>query len=126
MKRSLALAVVALAAALPFGAAHAHGNVAIRVDTPEFGIRIGTPFPVYPPPVVVAPAPVYAPPPVIYAPPPVIYAPPRVIYAPPPRVVVPAPVYYGPPALLPPGHYRKHYKVKHHDGHGWGRHWYDD
>lgn len=109
MNKSLALTAVALAAALPLGAAQAHGNVAIRVDTPEFGIRIGTPFPVYPPPVIIAPAPVYAPPPVIYAPP--------------PRVIVPAPVYYyGPPAFLPPGHYRKHYKVKYYKG----RDWYDD
>jgi hypothetical protein len=112
MKKSLALAAVALAAALPLGAAHAQGNVAIRVDTPDFGIRIGTPFPVYPPPVIVAPAPVYAPPPVIYAPP--------------PRVIVPAPVYYVPPVFHPPGHYRKHYKFKHYDRHDRRRDWYDD
>lgn len=113
MNKSLALTAIALAAALPFGAAQAHGNVAIRVDTPEFGIRIGTPFPVYPPPVIVAPAPVYAPPPVIYAPP--------------PRVIVPVPVYYGPPAFHPPGHYRKHYRVKHDKVKYYkGRDWYDD
>jgi len=105
MKRSLALVAVALAAALPVGAAQAHGNVAISVDTPDFGIRIGTPFPVYAPPVVVAPAPVYVPPPVIYAPP--------------PRVIVPAPVYYGPPAFRPPGHYRKYHKIKHYRDRDW-------
>lgn len=122
MKRTLAIIAVALAAAAPLGAAQAHGNVAIRVDTPDFGIRIGTPFPVYAPPVVVAPAPVYAPPPVIYTPPP------RVVYAPPPRVIVPAPVYYGPPAFYPPGHYRKHYKVKHYRDYRdyRGRDWHDD
>ena len=97
MRKSLALAAVALAAALPVGAAQAHGNVAISVDTPDFGIRIGTPFPVYPPPV---------------------------IYTPPPRVFVPAPVYYGPPAFYPPGHYRKHYKVKHYRDRD--RDWHDD
>lgn len=105
MKKSLALVAVALAAALPVGAAQAHGNVAISVDTPDFGIRIGTPFPVYPPPVIVAPAPVYVPPPVIYAPP--------------PRVIVPAPVYYGPPVFRPPGHYRKYHKVKHYRDRDW-------
>jgi hypothetical protein len=119
MKKSLALAAVALAAALPLGAAHAHGNVAIRVDTPDFGIRIGTPFPVYPPPVIVAPAPVYAPPPVIYAPPPAIYAPA-------PRVIVPAPVYYVAPGFRPPGHHRKHHKFKDYDRYDRVRHWYDD
>ena len=115
MNKSLAWAAVVLAAALPIGSAQAHGNVAIRIDTPEFGIRIGTPFPIDPPPVIVTPAPVYLPPPVIYVPP--------------PRVIVPAPVYYyyGPPAFRPPHHYRTHHKVKHYKvKYDKGRDWYDD
>jgi hypothetical protein len=73
-----AIAVASLAAAAPISAAYA-SDVIIRVDTPGFGFRIGTPvvpFPRYVAPVYV-PAPVYAPPPVVYVPPrvgpPVIY-----------------------------------------------------
>lgn len=69
-------------------------QVTFRVDTPEFGFRIGTP--VYPAPVLIGPAPVYAPPPVVYtAPPRVIYQPP-LAYAPPPVVIGPQPVYVVP------------------------------
>lgn len=74
-------------------------NVSIRVDTPEFGIRIGHPG-FRPPPVYVAPPPVFIPPPpVVYYPAPrVIYTPPpRVIYAPPPPVVYYPYPYYGRP-----------------------------
>lgn len=117
MKAALAaVAVTALAIAAPMGAAQASTNVTVRVDTPEFGIRIGSPVgiyapvPVYAPPVY-APAPVYTPAPV-YAPAPVV-VPPRVVYAP-PRVVVPAPVIY--PVVYPqPYRYvapHKHKKVK--------------
>jgi hypothetical protein len=73
-----AIAVASLAVAAPISAAQA-SNVMIRVDTADFGFRIGTPvvpYPRYAPPVYV-PAPVYAPPPVVYLPPrvvvPVVY-----------------------------------------------------
>lgn len=94
------------------GSVQAQPTVSVRVDTPEFGIRIGQPPVRYGVPVVVAPAQV-AYPPVIYAPaghpriqyPPVVY--PRVIH---PRVIHPrvidprvfypgvayAPIGYGP------------------------------
>lgn len=86
MKKSLAIAaaVLGLAAAAPISSALAH-PVAVRVDAPHFGIRIGVPVPpiFIPAPVVIAPAPVYAPPPRVYAPAPIyapapVYAPPRV------------------------------------------------
>jgi hypothetical protein len=86
----LAAAAVAALALVPVQRAAAQ-QVTVRVDTPEFGFRIGTP--IYPAPVVMAPAPIYAPPPVVYAPPP------PVVYAPPPRVMYP-PVVYGPPRVL--------------------------
>lgn len=70
--------------------------VTVRVDTPEFGIRIGQPV-FRPAPVIVAPAPVYVPPP-------------RVVYAPPPVIYAPHP-YYGP---------RHHHGHAHHR-HGWER-----
>ena len=111
MKAAIAaIALSAAAAAAPIGAAQAHTAITVGIETPAFGVRIGTPYvqvaPVYPAPVYV-PVPVYAPPPVVYAPPPVVFRPPvvyPVIYplAPPlakhrghphrqgPRVVVPA------------------------------------
>ena len=87
-----------ISAAMVSGAAVAQ-HVTVRIDAPEFGIRIGHPG--YPPPIFVAPAPVYVPPPV-YFPHPVVrypapvyhapvYLPPRVIYAPPPVVLYPYP-----------------------------------
>lgn len=106
MNMSLAVAAAAFVAALPVTSAHAHGNIAIRIDTPEFGIRIGAPAPAYPPPVMVAP---------VYAP--VIYLPLPVIHAPSPRVLLPAPIYdHAPPVYFPSGHDRKHYKIKHDRG----------
>lgn len=80
MKTKL-LAAFTVMGLLVCSASHASGpaTVSVRVDTPEFGIRIGHPG-FYPGPVVIVPPPVYVPPRVIYAPPPAIYAP--VIYAP--------------------------------------------
>jgi hypothetical protein len=110
----LAAGTMALAAVTPARAQ----NVTIRVDTPEFGIRIGHPG-YRPAPVIVAPAPVYVPPPPVYVPPPPVeyYPAPRVIYAPPPRVI-----YAPPPAVVyyPHPHYGRYYKHKHH------RHHHDD
>ncbi|MCU0949697.1 MAG: hypothetical protein MUC68_01215 [Burkholderiaceae bacterium] len=97
MRNALAIAAVALgtAAALP---ASAQG-VSVRVDTPEIGIRFGTPRP---PVYVAVPAPIYAPPPVFVTPrPPVAYYP-APIYAPPPRVVMLPP----PPVYVPYAHGR--------------------
>ena len=83
MKKSLAItaAVLGLAAAAPIGAALAH-PVSVRIDAPDFGIRIGVPVPR-----------VYIPAPVVVAPPPVVYAPPPRVYAPPAPVFYPAPYY---------------------------------
>lgn len=95
---SFIAAAAALAALIPLGAAHAN-DVAVRVDLPNVGIRIGTPpAHYYPAPVVVAPAP-------------------RVYYPPVP-VYVPAPVYrpyyyYGRP-------YYGHGHYYHGHGHGYG------
>ena len=87
MKKPLAITAVALGlvAAAPIGSALAH-PVSVRIDAPEFGIRIGVPTPR-----------VFVPAPVVYAPAPVVYAPPPVVYAPAPRVIAPAPVYYPAP-----------------------------
>jgi len=90
-----AIAVSAIALAAPIGAAHARTSVAVHVDAPAFGLRIGAPGLFFaPPPVVVHPVPAYVPPPV-YAPPiPVTYLP--------PRVVLRAPVVY--PVVYPHVH----------------------
>ena len=91
MKAALAaLALTAVALAAPISEAQAHGGVAIRVDTPGFGVRIGAPGP------IVAPWPPYAPP--VYVPAPV-YAPPAPVVYMPPRVVVQPPVIY--PVVVP-------------------------
>jgi len=80
MKAAIAaIALTVVATTAPIGAAHAHGGVAVRVDTPEFGIRIGAPFAI--------PGPVWG------------YGPPVPVYVPPP-VYVPAPVFYGPPHVV--------------------------
>jgi hypothetical protein len=113
VKSIVALVLLAATAALT-PAAHAQ-NVSIRVDTPEFGIRVGNvgygvvgyPVPVYPAPVY--PVPVYAPPVVVARPVPVYPIP---VYAPPPRVIVPAPV-YGPVAYPYGGAYRYGHLHKH-------------
>ena len=110
MKSLLAGVAAVVALAAPLGAAHAGSNVVVRVDTPEIGIRIGTPRVIH--------QPVYVPPPVVYAPPPVVYAPPRVGYTPPPRVIVPAPVYH-------PRHAHGHAHHRHGHGHGHGHHLHD-
>ncbi len=96
-----AIALTTLAVAAPVSNAHA-SDVMIRVDTPQFGIRIGTPARIY------APAPVYAPPVYVpaplYAPPvPVVYAPPRLIVQPLPGYPIVAPYPYVPG----PKHYWK-------------------
>lgn len=85
-----------IAAMAPWSASQANG-VSIRVNTPEFGIRIGAPHfprPFFHPAPVYVPAPVYQPVPV-YRPVPAYqpayyprhyrHVPPPVIYAPPPR-----------------------------------------
>jgi hypothetical protein len=122
--RTLLLTVGTLAA-LSAATAQAQPAITVRIDTPEFGVRIGQPLPRYGAPgVIVAPVPIYGPPPVVYAPyPPVVIAPPPVIYAPPPRVIyAPAPIVYARPSYGAPhgvgygyrGHH-KHYKhYKHH------------
>lgn len=65
-----------MAAMAPWSASQANG-VSIRVNTPEFGIRIGAPH--FPPPVYY-PVPVHQPRYYEYAPPPVVYAPPPPVY----------------------------------------------
>lgn len=128
MTRLLACSLVAAALAVPLAPAHAR-DVSISVETPDFGFRVGAPYPepVYPLPVYrprVYPVPIY-PTPVYPAP---IYAPP--VYA--PRVVVaPVPVYlpvtryvYAPVTYregwhLPPGHAKKYWKAKHFRPHDW-------
>jgi hypothetical protein len=116
MKKSLAMAaaVLGLAAAAPIGAALAH-PVAVRIDAPEFGIRIGVPVPpvFIPAPVVVAPRPVVVAPPVpVFAPAP-IYAP-APVYAPPPRI-------YGDRGYYPEYRgYRASYEMRHRHPY---RHW---
>jgi hypothetical protein len=100
MNKPLAITAVALglAAAAPIGAVLAH-PVSVRIDGPEFGIRIGTPVPR------------------VYLPAPVIVAPPRVVYAPPPRVIPPRPVFYRAP------YYRARYESPYpHHRHA-HRHW---
>jgi hypothetical protein len=97
MKKTLLIAALALAvSAFPARAGHV-----------SFGLSIGVPVTVSPPPpVYVAPAPVvvaapaqvvYAPAPVVVAAPaPVVYAPAPVVYAPAPVTYVAAPVTYAP------------------------------
>jgi hypothetical protein len=110
MRTALAIGVsTLLLAAAPLTQASAQ-SVSIRIDSPQWGVRIGTDLPplypgFYPAAVVVAP------PPVVYSPPPVVYVP---VYAPAPRYIAPAPVYYGygPPAFVPPGHRHKHHRIK--------------
>ena len=98
MRKPLAITAVllGLAAAAPIGAALAH-PVAVRIDAPEFGIRIGIPAPR------------------VFLPAPVVFAPPPVVYAPPPRVYAPQPVYYPAP------YYRARYEGPY-DGRYDGRH----
>jgi hypothetical protein len=86
MKAAIAaVALSAVALATPIGAAQARTVVAVRVDTPVFGLRFGAPG------LVVAPLPVVVHP--VYMPPPV-YAPPVPVAYVPPRVVLRAPVVY--------------------------------
>lgn len=114
--RSIAALALLVASTALLPAANAQ-HVTVRVDTPEFGFRVG-PHGGYG--VVGYPAPVYGPPPVIVVPRPVYRAP---VYLPPPRVIVPQPIYapapvyypYGRGYGYPPGHYRKH--DKHHRHH---------
>jgi hypothetical protein len=129
MTKRLLVATLTLAALAPL-AAHAHGGIAVSVQTPEFGIRIGAPvfrpyapLPVYAPVPVFAPAPVYAPyPAAVYAPAPVLVAPPRVVYGPPiivaPRVVYPR-GYLPPPRVVVPygGDFRSDFRVRPYDAH---------
>jgi hypothetical protein len=108
-----AIALSAIAAAAPIGAAQAHTAVTVGIETPAFGIRFGAPFfavaPVYPAPVYV-PAPVYAPPPAV------IYAPPRVLIRPP--VFHPVVYPYGPPVVK---HHKHARRVIVPGGYGYGR-----
>jgi hypothetical protein len=111
-----ACALIAGAACAPFSTAQAQ-HVSVRIDTPELGVRFGTPYPypvygpVYPAPVY--PATVYAPP-VIVAPAPVYYYPaPRYVVGP-PRVFLPAPIHYRQPWFVPPGHAHRYWRTKHH------------
>ncbi|HUL67830.1 MAG TPA: hypothetical protein VLW55_24765 [Burkholderiaceae bacterium] len=92
MKKPLAMIAIALglAAAAPIGAALAQ-PVSVRIDAPEFGIRIGVPVPH------------------VYVPAPVVVAPPPVVVAPAPRVIAPAPVYYPAPYYHPAPYYRARY-----------------
>ncbi|HYM48290.1 MAG TPA: hypothetical protein VES91_07400 [Burkholderiaceae bacterium] len=116
MKRNFlvgaALSALVLAAMAPWSASRANG-ISVRVNTPEFGIRIGAPY--HRPPPVYYPAPVYHPVP-IYHPAPV-YGPPPVIYAPPPRYIAPPPVVYGYPYHYAGGrgygHQRHHWRHPH-------------
>ncbi len=129
MKSKICAAVFLVWGLAMASASHASGSqtVTVRVDTPDFGIRIGHPGG-YPSPVIIAPAPVVVAPPVyapapVYVPPPAVYVPPRVIYA-------PAPVIYTPHR----DHWeRHHHHRRHHHGHHNGhertfhhRDWNDD
>lgn len=96
MKKLLLAGAAVVALAAPLGAAHAHSNVIVRVDTPNFGIRVGTP---------VYPAPVHAPRPVYVA-------------VPPPRVIVPAPVYRPHPRHVHHRHGHGHHDHRHDHRHG--------
>jgi hypothetical protein len=84
----LAAMLVALGVAALFSGAARAQHLTVRIDTPEFGIRIGHPG--YRPAPVFVPAPVYIPPPIVRYPavvyPYPIYGHPRVIHAPPPFV----------------------------------------
>ncbi|MCS6945756.1 MAG: hypothetical protein RMK97_10160 [Sutterellaceae bacterium] len=98
MKRPLATFTLAAAICAPLSVAGAQ-PVSVRIDTPEFGIRIGHPVPPF------------------YAPSPVVVAPmPPVVHVPPPRVIVaPPPAFYA----YPPPYYRIDF--------GWHRHrWHRD
>lgn len=102
-----------LAAMAPWSASQASG-VSVRVNTPEFGIRIGAPHrPAYYPAPVYQPVPVYYPRHYGYAPPPVVYvAPPRFI---------------APPLFVGYGHYRHHWQHHHwHHRYGYYRDQYWD
>ncbi len=106
MKRNFwfgsALGALVVAALAPWSASQA-GGVSVRVNTPEFGIRIGAP-PVYRPVPVYHPVPVYGPPPVVY---------------------VPAPRYVAPPVVYGyPYHYWRHHHWRHNHWrhHQWRHH----
>ena len=123
---SASFGALVVAAMAPWSASQANG-ISFRVNTPEFGIRIGAPFhrpPVYQPaPVYYEPAPVYyAPAPVYYESAPAYYPPPvhypRYRYAPPPVVYVAPPRYYSGYG----GHGRDRHRWEHrrgHDDHHW-------
>lgn len=114
----IAASTMALAAATPARAQH----LTIRVDTPEFGIRIGHPH-YRPQPIIVAPAPVYIPPPPVYVPPPPIYVPPPTVYYPAPHVVyAPPPVVYAPYPRHGRDYRHKHHRHHPHDDRRYGRH----
>jgi hypothetical protein len=116
-----ALLAAGAALSLLASTAQAQPGVSVRVDTPEFGIRIGQPLPRQVAPVIFAPAPmVVVPPQVVYPPvmyPPVVYQ--QVIYRP-----APVPVFYGaprfvyPPVIIAP----PRLGPRHPHGHAHGRH----
>lgn len=116
-----ATVLIAASIAAPVGAARAQ-QVSVRIDTPEFGVRIGTPYPrpihapIYAAPVYAPPAyspPVYAPP-VVFVPAPVYYPRPRLVYVQ-PRLFAPAPYGYRAPPYLAPGHAYRYWRARHHD-----------
>jgi len=134
MNKSIVLALIAGAATLSAGAAHA-GNLSWQV-----GINLPVPrivLPVPPLPVVVAPQPVYyeparpsystysddaayyeRPQPAYYEPAPVVYQRPAVVYQRPA-------VYYRPVPVVVPSYSREWHHHRHeydrHDGRGWRR-----
>jgi hypothetical protein len=84
-----AAALTVAATSFPGSAANAQ-QVSVHIATPDIGLRIGRPYPIYSPPV-------YAPP-VVVAPAPVYYPVPR--YVAPARVFVPAPIVYRAPRYV--------------------------
>lgn len=122
-------AALAATLALAFGVsapAAASDHVSVSINTPDFGVRLGS-RPYYRPAPVVVAQPVYAAPPV--------YVPRPVVYSPAPVYVQPAApnYYYRVAQPVPPGWYRKEWREgyrerawedhgpgKHGRGHGWG------
>lgn len=116
MKRNFwvgaSFSALVLAAMAPWSASQANG-VSVRVNTPEFGIRIGAPYPLP----VYHPAPVYVPAPVVYPRAPRYIAPP---------VVYGYPYHYAGGRVIHIGHHWQHDHWRQdwrHDNHGQQRHW---
>lgn len=79
-----AVALSAVAVAIPISAAQAHTAITVGIDTPGFGLRFGAPYlpaaPVYLPVPVFVAAPVYAQAPAVVYPPPRLVVQPRLIH----------------------------------------------